>query len=96
MLFFYLKPKGGQTHANQSRNVRADGGEGGGPAHRQLAGMGGLSHHRCPTLQVSIPRAADEGVQVFTIKAELHEVGLTTAQTPFGHDVPVYDKPIKI
>ena len=26
-----------------------------------------------------------------TIKAELHEVGLTTAQTPFGHDVPVYD-----
>lgn len=32
-----------------------------------------------------------EGVQVFTIKAELHEVGLTTAQTPFGHTVPVYD-----
>mgnify|MGYP000107979199 FL=1 len=25
-----------------------------------------------------------EGVQVFTIKAELHGVGLTTAQTPFG------------
>ena len=36
-------------------------------------------------------RLKDEGVQVFTIKAELHEVGLTTAQTPFGHDVPVYD-----
>lgn len=32
-----------------------------------------------------------EGVQVFTIKAELHEVGLTTALTPFGHTVPVYD-----
>ena len=32
-----------------------------------------------------------EGVQVFTIKAELHEVGLITAQTPFGHTVPVYD-----
>ena len=32
-----------------------------------------------------------EGVQVFTIKAELHEVGLITMQTPFGHDVPVYD-----
>ena len=31
-------------------------------------------------------RLKDEGVQVFTIKAELHEVGLTTAQTPFGHD----------
>ena len=37
-------------------------------------------------------RLKSEGVQVFTIKAELHEVGLTTAQTPFGHDVPVYDK----
>lgn len=36
-------------------------------------------------------RLKDEGVQVFTIKAELHEVGLTTAQTPFGHTVPVYD-----
>ena len=33
----------------------------------------------------------EEGVQVFTIKAELHEVGLITRQTPFGHDVPVYD-----
>lgn len=33
----------------------------------------------------------EEGVQVFTIKVELHEVGLTTLQTPFGHDVPVYD-----
>ena len=32
-----------------------------------------------------------EGIQVFTIKAELHDVGLTTAQTPFGHTVPVYD-----
>ena len=26
-----------------------------------------------------------------TVKAELHGVGLTTAQTPFGHTVPVYD-----
>ena len=32
-----------------------------------------------------------QGIQVFTIKAELHDVGLTTAQTPFGHTVPVYD-----
>lgn len=32
-----------------------------------------------------------EGVQVFTIKSELHTVGLITAQTPFGHTVPVYD-----
>ena len=36
-------------------------------------------------------RLKSEGVQVFTIKTELHEVGLTTMQTPFGHDVPVYD-----
>lgn len=27
----------------------------------------------------------------FTIKADLHDVGLTTAKTPFGHTVPVYD-----
>ena len=32
-----------------------------------------------------------EGIQVFTIKAGLHDVGLTTAKTPFGHTVPVYD-----
>ena len=32
-----------------------------------------------------------EGVRVFTIKARLHDVGLTTAGTPFGHTVPVYD-----
>ena len=36
-------------------------------------------------------RLKSEGVQVFTIKAELYEVGLSTSQTPFGHDVPVYD-----
>lgn len=33
----------------------------------------------------------EEGTRVFTIKAELHEVGLITMQTPFGHDVLVYD-----
>lgn len=33
----------------------------------------------------------EEGVQVFTVKAELHELGQITMQTPFGHDVPVYD-----
>lgn len=32
-----------------------------------------------------------EGIQVFTVKPELHEVGLSTAQTPFGHTIPVYD-----
>ncbi len=33
----------------------------------------------------------EENVQVFTIKAQLHGVGLITMQTPFGHNVPVYD-----
>lgn len=32
-----------------------------------------------------------EGVKVFTIKAELHKVGLTSATTTFGHTVPTYD-----
>ncbi len=32
-----------------------------------------------------------DGVQVYTIKKELHDVGITTMQTPFGHPVPVYD-----
>lgn len=32
-----------------------------------------------------------EGVRVYTIKAQLHDVGLTIAKTPFGHTVPVYD-----
>lgn len=32
-----------------------------------------------------------DGVQVYTIKKELHEVGVTMMKTPFGHDVPVYD-----
>ncbi len=32
-----------------------------------------------------------EGLQVFTIKPELHQVGLTSVKTPFGNFVPVYD-----
>lgn len=32
-----------------------------------------------------------EGLQVFTIKPELHQVGLTSVKTPFGNSVPVYD-----
>lgn len=36
-------------------------------------------------------RLRREGVQVYTIKKELHEVGMTTTQTPFGHTVAVYD-----
>lgn len=37
-------------------------------------------------------RLKDEGLQVYTIKSELHTVGLTVMQTPFGHDVPVYNR----
>lgn len=29
--------------------------------------------------------------QVYTVKKELHEIGITTMQTSFGHAVPVYD-----
>ena len=37
-------------------------------------------------------RLKDDGIKVFTIKKELHEVGLFVARTSFGHNVPVYDK----
>ena len=33
----------------------------------------------------------EEGLRVYTVKEELHSVGCTTMQTPFGHTVPVYD-----
>lgn len=36
-------------------------------------------------------RLKADGVQVYTVKSELHGVGRTTAQTYFGHTVPVYD-----
>lgn len=36
-------------------------------------------------------RLQEDGVQVYTVKRELHEVGVITAKTPFGHTVPVYD-----
>lgn len=32
-----------------------------------------------------------DGIQVYTVKKELHELGLTSARTSFGHLVPVYD-----
>ena len=31
------------------------------------------------------------GISVYTIKPELHEIGIVSTQTPFGHTVPVYD-----
>ncbi len=36
-------------------------------------------------------RLQEDGVQVYTVKKELHEAGVTTVKTPFGHMVPVYD-----
>jgi predicted transcriptional regulator of viral defense system len=36
-------------------------------------------------------RLKADGVQVYTVKPELHVVGRTTTQTFFGHTVPVYD-----
>ena len=36
-------------------------------------------------------RLQEDGFQVYTIKKELHEVGITTMQTSFGHAVPVYN-----
>lgn len=36
-------------------------------------------------------RLKEDGLQVYTIKKELHHVGLTGARTPFGHMVPIYD-----
>ncbi len=36
-------------------------------------------------------RLQEDGIQVYTVKKALHEVGIITAKTPFGHTVPVYD-----
>ena len=36
-------------------------------------------------------RLKADGIEVYTIKPELHEIGITHLQTPFGHTVPVYD-----
>lgn len=36
-------------------------------------------------------RLQEDGVQVYTVKKELHGVGVTTTKTPFDHTVPVYD-----
>ncbi|MCD8130357.1 MAG: abortive phage infection protein [Lachnospiraceae bacterium] len=33
----------------------------------------------------------EEGVSVYTVKKELHGIGVTSLKTPFGHLVPVYD-----
>lgn len=33
----------------------------------------------------------EDGLQVYTVKKELHEIGRTMMQTAFGHTVPVYD-----
>ena len=32
-----------------------------------------------------------DGIKVYTIKKELHDLGIIMMKTPFGHSVPVYD-----
>jgi hypothetical protein len=36
-------------------------------------------------------RLKEDGIQVYTIKKELHGEGIVMMQTPFGHSVPVYN-----
>ncbi len=36
-------------------------------------------------------RLQEDGFQVYTVKKDLHDVGVMDMQTPFGHSVPVYD-----
>ena len=36
-------------------------------------------------------RLKADGIMAYTIRPELYEIGITTAQTPFGHTVPAYD-----
>ena len=36
-------------------------------------------------------RLQEDGFQVYTVKKQLHEIGITTMQTSFGHSVSVYD-----
>ena len=33
----------------------------------------------------------EDGFQVYTVKKDLHEIGIIAMQTSFGHSVPVYD-----
>ncbi len=36
-------------------------------------------------------RLQEDNIQVYTVKKELHKIGLTDTKTSFGHTVPVYD-----
>lgn len=36
-------------------------------------------------------RLKADGIQVYNVKADLYTMGVTTAQTPFGNSVPIYD-----
>lgn len=36
-------------------------------------------------------RLKEDGIKVYTIRNELHELGKSKIKTPFGHIVPVYD-----
>lgn len=41
-------------------------------------------------------RLQENGFQVYTVKKDLHEIGIIAMQTSFGHSVPVYDIERKI
>lgn len=51
------------------------------PSHYSITVRTGYNPHRLK----------EDGIKVYTIKKELHELGLTRVKTPFGHLVPVYD-----
>lgn len=36
-------------------------------------------------------RLKEDGIKVYSVKKELHGEGIVMIQTPFGHDVPVYN-----
>ena len=36
-------------------------------------------------------RLKEDGIKVYTVKNKLHDIGVTTAKTPFGHPVLVYN-----
>jgi len=51
------------------------------PSHYSVTVKTGYNPHRLK----------EDGIKVYTIRKELHELGKSKIKTPFGHTVPVYD-----
>ena len=51
------------------------------PSHYSVTVRTGYNPHRLK----------EDGIKVYTIRKELHELGKSNIKTPFGHIVPVYD-----